>query len=105
MPTPGYIGYSSAKAGINQFTLTLAFELAPYVRVNCIAPGLVTSGTGASRFEPMIDKVLASIPLKRRGTPEDIALAALYLASSASEWVTGKTFEIDGGIHNSVLID
>jgi len=77
---------------------SLAWELAPHVRVNAILPGAIwTEGSGPV-LEPIKDRVIANTPLGRIGTPQDIALAAIYLASSASEWVTGKLFEIDGGM-------
>jgi len=98
LPSVGQIAYGAAKAGINSLTLTLAWELAPYVRVNCILPGLVWVEHSPAILGPVKDKIIDGTPMKRVGTPEDIALAALYLSSSASDWVTGKSFEIDGGI-------
>ena len=98
MPSVGMIAYGAAKAGINSFTRTLAWELAPHVRVNAILPGGVWTEGSSAVLGPFKDGILAGTPLGRMGTPEDIALAAIYLASSASDWVTGKLFEIDGGI-------
>ena len=98
IPCPGMMAYGAAKAGVNSLTLTLAWELAPYVRVNAILPGAVLTEGSAPALEPVKDRIVANTPLKRLGKPEDIALAALYLASSASDWVTGRLFEIDGGI-------
>ncbi len=97
-PSPGFASYAAAKAGVNSLTLTLAHELAPHVRVNCIIPGTIWTEGGASPLEPAKDKILAAIPLNRMGTPDDIALTAIFLASSASEWVTGRMFSIDGGM-------
>ncbi len=98
IPCPGMLAYGAAKAGVNSMTLTLAWELAPYVRVNAILPGAIwTEGSGPV-LDAVKDRIVAGTPLKRLGKPEDIALAALYLASSASDWVTGRLFEIDGGI-------
>ena len=98
IPCPGMIAYGAAKAGVNSFTRTLAWELAPYVRVNCILPGGVWTEGSTPVLEPVKDKIIAGTPTNRMGSPEDIALAAIYLASSASDWVTGRLFEIDGGI-------
>ncbi len=98
MPSLGMAAYGAAKAGVNILTRTLAWELAPFVRVNAILPGAIWTEGSAPVLEPVRDRVIANTPLGRIGTPEDIALAAIYLASSASEWVTGKLFEIDGGI-------
>jgi 7-alpha-hydroxysteroid dehydrogenase len=79
-------------------TLTLAWELAPYVRVNAILPGAVWTEGSGPLLDAVKDRIVAGTPMKRLGKPEDIAMAALYLASSASDWVTGRLFEIDGGI-------
>jgi len=98
IPSVGMAAYGAAKAGVNSFTRTLAWELAPYVRVNAILPGVVWTESNAQMLGWMRDRIVDGTPLKRTGTPEDIALAAIYLASSASDWVTGRTFEIDGGI-------
>jgi len=96
-PTPGLIGYGAAKAGVSHLTRTLAFELAPYIRVNAICPGAIWTEGGAPFIEPIKDQVEKNTPLKRLGTPEDIGLLALFLASPASSYVTGRTFSIDGG--------
>lgn len=104
IPCPGMLAYGAAKAGVNSLTLTLAWELAPYVRVNAILPGAVWTEGSGPLLEAVKDKIVTSTPLRRLGQPEDIALAALYLASSASDWVTGRLFEIDGGIEFVHLI-
>ena len=97
-PCPGMIAYGAAKAGVNSLTRTLAWELAPYVRVNCIMPGGVWTESSTAALRVVEDKLVAGTPRGRMGIPEDIALAAIFLASSASDWVTGRMFEIDGGI-------
>jgi 7-alpha-hydroxysteroid dehydrogenase len=98
LPAPGMIAYAAAKAGINSITKTLAWELGPHVRVNCILPGaIVTEGSGPV-LASVKDKLLAGTPRKRMGTPRDIALAAIFLASSASDFVTGRKVEVDGGL-------
>ena len=98
IPCPGMLAYGAAKAGVNSLTLTLAWELAPYVRVNAILPGAVWTEGSGPLLDAVKDRIVAGTPLRRLGNPEDIAMAALYLASSASDWVTGRLFEIDGGI-------
>lgn len=103
IPSLGLPAYGVAKAGVNSVTRTLAWELAPYVRVNAILPGPVLTETTALFPKEVHDQVARAVPLKRWGQPEDVALAALYLASPASEWVTGRMFEIDGGIEFSHL--
>ena len=103
MPSIGMISYGAAKAAVNSLTRTLAWELAPYVRVNAVLPGPVLTPMNVDWLTQVEGQLVEGIPLKRIGTPEDIALAALYLASSASDWVTGRLFEIDGGIEFSHL--
>lgn len=98
MPAPGSIGYGAAKAAVKSLTMTLAFELAPMIRVNAIQPGGVWTEGAAPFIEPAKDLILRNTSMKRFGTPEDIALLALYLASPASAWVTGRMFGIDGGM-------
>ena len=75
----------------------LSYELAPDVRVNALAQGLVKTKLAAALWEPNEDRVAAHIPLRRLGLPDDIATAALFLASDAAPWVTGQTFVVDGG--------
>ena len=101
MPSLGLPAYGAAKAGVNSLTRTLAWELAPYVRVNAILPGAVLTDAYARVPEAAKAQIVDAIPLTRMGKPEDIALAALFLASSASDWVTGRLFEVDGGIEFS----
>jgi pteridine reductase len=87
--------YSSAKAGLIMLTQALARELAPRVRVNAIAPGPVMfPETGMT--QEMQDSIIDRTLLKRRGSPEDIARAALYFASEAP-YVTGQVLAVDGG--------
>jgi len=102
-PAVGMIAYGVSKAGMNHLTRTMAFELAPYIRVNCISPGAVWTETSAETLGPAKDRIIRGTPLNRMGTPEDIALAAIYLASPASSWVTGKILEVDGGIYGQVF--
>ena len=90
--------YGSAKSAVNQLTKALALELAPTIRVNCINPGPILTGKiqegpGMKQFLKDIDE----LPLKRAGTPEDVAFAALYLASDESAFVTGAAINVDGG--------
>jgi len=99
---PGSGHYSAAKAGVNALTATMSVELAPAIRVNGIAPDFVPTevmltalDTDVPALERMAEK---RIPLKRLGTPEDMANAALYLASDAGSWVTGQTLTIAGGL-------
>ena len=91
---------AAAKGAVEGLTRSIAAELAPAIRVNCIAPSL-TDTPLAERLLSTDDKREASNlrhPLKRVGTPEDIAAATLFLLSDQSSWVTGQIFGIDGGM-------
>ena len=95
---PGFVAYGTAKAALSFMTRLLAAEFAPRVRVNALAVGAVET----SALAPFLDdelraKMSALTPMRRIGTVEDVALAALWLASPASSWVTGKVVEVDGG--------
>ncbi|HEY1652115.1 MAG TPA: SDR family oxidoreductase [Acidimicrobiales bacterium] len=94
---PGIGWYNVTKSAVLHITRQLAFELAPDVRVNALAPGLVKTKLAAALWESGEERIAAHIPLRRLGLPDDIATAALFLASEASSWVTGQTFVVDGG--------
>ncbi len=95
---PGIGWYNVTKAAVLHITRQLSYELAPDVRVNALAPGLVKTKFAAALWEgPGEDRIAAHVPLRRLGLPDDIATAALFLASDASSWVTGQTFVVDGG--------
>lgn len=95
---PGRALYSATKAAVAQLTRSLALEWAPHgLNVNAIAPGFVLTDLNRAYFETDPKRILAQIPLGRPGTPQDIGPLALYLSSSASDYVTGQTFVIDGG--------
>ncbi len=89
--------YNTTKAGLIHLTETLAADLAPGVRVNALAPGLVKTHFARALWEPAEEAVAATVPLRRLGEPEDIAQAALFLASDFASWITGHTLVIDGG--------
>ena len=94
----GAIGYYNAtKAAVLHLTRQLANELAPKVRVNGIAPGLVKTDFARALWEPNEGATAAMLPMKRLGTPEDIASSAVFLASDAASWITGQTLVVDGG--------
>ena len=94
----GGIGiYDNTKAALIHLTGHLAHELAPGVRVNAIAPGLVKTDFARALWEPAEELVAKRTPLHRLGVPEDIARAALFLVSDAASWVTGEVMVIDGG--------
>ncbi len=90
--------YNVTKAAVLHITRQLSFELAPDIRVNALAPGLVKTKLASALWEgPGEERIARHIPLRRLGVPDDVATAALFLASDASSWVTGQTFVVDGG--------
>jgi NAD(P)-dependent dehydrogenase (short-subunit alcohol dehydrogenase family) len=90
--------YNVTKSAVLHTTRQLAFELAPDVRVNALAPGLIKTRLAAAIWEgPGEEKVAKRIPLRRLGVPDDIATAALFLASDAASWITGQMLVVDGG--------
>lgn len=93
-----FIGvYNVTKAALIHLTKSLAAELGPQVRVNAIAPGLVKTDFARALWESGGDEIGQALPLGRLGMPDDIAGAALFLASDMSAWLTGHTLVVDGG--------
>ncbi|HVH19221.1 MAG TPA: 3-oxoacyl-ACP reductase FabG [Myxococcota bacterium] len=96
----GTLHYSTAKAGLLGFTRSMARDLGRYnIRVNAICPGAIDTPMSRRIPEPMIKGLLALTPLGRVGRPEDIAAAALYLASDDAAYVTGQALSPNGGVH------
>lgn len=94
----GQANYAATKAGIIGFTKTMAKELAANnIRVNAIAPGFIETDMLGTVPQDIRKQILTQIPLGRFGTPEEIALAVLYLCSPAASWITGITLRINGG--------
>jgi NAD(P)-dependent dehydrogenase (short-subunit alcohol dehydrogenase family) len=95
---PGIGWYNVTKAAVLHITRQLAFELAPDIRVNALAPGLIKTKLARALWEgPGEKRISAHIPLRRLGLPDDVATAALFLASDAASWITGQTLVVDGG--------
>ncbi|PYV27457.1 MAG: oxidoreductase [Acidobacteria bacterium] len=97
---PGAAAYAAAKGGLLTYTKGLAKELAPYgVRVNAVAPGLIATPYH-ERYSPpeLFQKYVASIPLGRAGTSEEVADVIVFLASPAARYMTGETVEVNGGM-------
>ena len=97
-PLKNYVVYSVAKAGLVGLTRSLARELAPEVRVNAVAPGPILWPDDEAFDELSRQRIISHTPLKREGTPEDIAKAVHYLLADAT-YVTGETINVDGGRH------
>jgi 3-oxoacyl-[acyl-carrier protein] reductase len=110
LPPASGLAYGMSKAAIHQLTRTMAVDLGPSnVRVNSISPGVIVTDMSARHYtrEGVVDEKMreerlsariASTPLRRLGEPEDVAYAALFLASDAARFWTGQTMRPDGGI-------
>lgn len=90
--------FSAVKGGVLAFSKSLARTVAPRVRVNVLAPGWIETAYGAEADDSIRRQVVASTPLERWGTPEDVAAAAVYLASPNASFVTGQTIFVGGGV-------
>jgi 7-alpha-hydroxysteroid dehydrogenase len=99
MPMPAFVAYAAGKAALNMLTRSMAAEFAPKVRVNAISVGGVATDALAVVLtdDALRAKFEANTPMGRAGTVEDIACCALWLASPAGGWVTGKVIQVDGG--------
>ena len=95
----GQVNYSASKGGLIAYSKSLAKEVgARGIRVNCIAPGFIETDMTAVLNEELKKSMVDSVPLKRSGKPEDIANAALFLASDLSSYITGQVLGVDGGM-------
>lgn len=90
--------YSAAKGGIASFSKSLARDVAPDIRVNILAPGFIETAFGEGANPRFREKVIAMTPLKRWGTPEDVAAAAVFLASDDAAFITGQMLAVNGGV-------
>jgi NAD(P)-dependent dehydrogenase (short-subunit alcohol dehydrogenase family) len=98
VPLVDNYSYSASKAAVHMLTRHLAKRLAPRVTVNAIAPGPFESKMMAATLEAFGEQIAANAPLKRIGRPDDMAGAAIYLASRAGAYLTGAVIPVDGGI-------
>ena len=97
-PAPVLGAYNISKAALIHMTYQLASELAPRIRVNAVAPGVVKTRLSGALWQGIEDQAAAGHPLGRLGEPEDIARAIVFLASEASSWITGVVLPVDGGV-------
>jgi 3-oxoacyl-[acyl-carrier protein] reductase len=98
----GQANYAAAKAGVAGMTRALARELGSRnITVNCVAPGFIDTDMTRALPEEQRNALLAQIPLRRLGSPEDVAAAVAYLASPAAEYVTGTVLHVNGGMYMS----
>lgn len=94
-----FSAYGAAKAALNQMTRCLAQDFGPKVRINAIEPGTIMTDALAPFLTPeRKERMEKTTPMARMGQPEDIAKAALFLASPAASWITGKVLGVDGGV-------
>ena len=90
--------YSVAKGAIASFSRSLAREVAPSIRVNILAPGFIETAFGEEADPTWREEVVARTPMARWGVPEDVAQAAVFLASDAAGFLTGQTLAVNGGV-------
>lgn len=94
---PGGVAYPTSKFAVSGFTLSLARELGPQgIRVNAVAPGITETDMMRAVPKDVIEPLVAQIPLRRLGQPEDIANAFVFLASDLASYITGVTLSVDG---------
>ena len=101
LPFPHFASYCASKGGVKMLTRNLSIELAPLgITINSIAPGAIETPINTKLLnDPVkLGALLENIPLKRLGTPEDVASMAVFLASDESNYATGTTFFVDGGL-------
>ena len=94
------VAYSASKAAVIGYTKSLAKEVAPSgIRVNCVAPGYITTDMTGALGEDLQEALKGQIPLGTLGTPEDVAAAVAFLASPDSAYITGQTLHVNGGMY------
>jgi glucose 1-dehydrogenase len=107
IPFPGYTAYCASKGGVRMMMRNLAMELAPY-KINCnnIAPGAIATPINQSVLDnpQALKDALTEIPWGRFGTPAEVASVATFLASAESDYVTGSTYYVDGGLTQQVTL-
>jgi len=97
--TSGQANYATTKGGMISFSKSLARELGPFnIHVNAVAPGLIESGVVSKMPKEKVEAIIKSSSLGRIGKPEEVARVVLFLASEQSDYVTGQTIVVDGGI-------
>jgi NAD(P)-dependent dehydrogenase (short-subunit alcohol dehydrogenase family) len=90
--------YGASKAALIRLTEELAWQLGPSIRVNAVAPAVVKTKFATALYAEGEDKVAAAYPMKRLGTPEDVAALVGFLVSDEAAWITGETVRVDGGV-------
>jgi NAD(P)-dependent dehydrogenase (short-subunit alcohol dehydrogenase family) len=90
--------YGASKAALVRLTEELAWQLGPSIRVNAVAPAVVKTKFASALYAEGEEKVAAAYPMKRLGTPEDVAALVGFLVSDEASWITGETVRVDGGV-------
>jgi 3-oxoacyl-[acyl-carrier protein] reductase len=90
--------FAAVKGGVLAFSKSMARSVAPRVRVNVVAPGWIETAFGAGVDAAVYQRVAETTPMKRWGTPDDVAAAVVYLASPAASFITGETIVVGGGV-------
>lgn len=99
MGNPGQANYSASKAGVIGFTKAIGKELAPMgIRTNSVAPGFIDTAMTDAIPDKIKEQMIANIPMRRVGQPEDIGMAILFLASNQSRYISGEVLNVNGGI-------
>jgi 3-oxoacyl-[acyl-carrier protein] reductase len=94
----GHANYAASKGGIDAMVRSLAVELAPKkIRVNAVSPGIIVTDMTRRIRSLAEDEILASVPLRRYGEPEEVARAVRFLASSEASYITGEVLQVTGG--------
>jgi|SRR5690625_2210653 len=91
--------YSASKGAVASFCKSIALELAPNTRVNVIAPGMIRTGMTEHILDDISETLQDSTPMKRIGTPEDVANAVMFLCSELAAFITGQTIHVNGGLY------
>ncbi|NHC61456.1 SDR family NAD(P)-dependent oxidoreductase [Paenalcaligenes suwonensis] len=91
--------YSASKGAVTSFSKSLALELAPRTRVNCVAPGIIETPMTRDLLQAKGQSLLASTPLQRFGTAQEVADVILFLCSDLASFVTGETIHVNGGLY------
>jgi NAD(P)-dependent dehydrogenase (short-subunit alcohol dehydrogenase family) len=96
-PWATHAHYCSSKAALHMLTRVMAKALAPEIAVNCVAPGMIDSGTG-EKNPALLDRLAAHTPMKKNGSPQDVVSAVMYFAT-APHFITGQILTVDGGLN------
>ena len=96
---PGQCNYVASKAGMSGWTKAMGMEVASRgITVNCVAPGFIATAMTEALNDDQKEKINATIPMSRMGTPDEIASAVVYLASNEAAYITGATIHVNGGM-------